>query len=223
MTGFPRTKKAKSPIRPLREPTQERGRKIVRDILGAAHRVLRREGPSRLTTPAIAAEAGVSVGALYHYFPNKEAVILALYETRFADIRTIVEAPIPVVGGDWRGAIREWIHRIKAHEAALDYDLAMNAAMDHFPMLREVSRRHLSRQASTIAGHLKGLGSCWPDAALFDLALHAVFLNSSLWLYWAHAGDTLLQGVDRLADTAIALFAPALEGGEPPSGKLARP
>jgi len=217
-----RTKK-KSPLSPPRQPAQERGRQSIRDILDAAHRVLRREGPARITTPAIAAEAGLSIGALYHYFPNKESVILALYETKLADIGAIVEEPIPAVGGDWRTGVRGWIHRIKAHEAALDYDIAMNEAMDHFPSLREVSRRHLSRQAVTIAGQLKRLGSRWPDEALFDLALYAVFLNSSLWLYWAYADTPLPQGVDRLADTLVALFSPALEGAAAPGEPLAKP
>lgn len=77
--------------------------------------------------------------------------------------------------------------------------------------------------SSNHPGHLRGLGSTWPDEALFDVALYGVFLNSSLWLYWAYTDVPSPQGVDRLAEALVSLFAPALEGGQPPDGQLARP
>jgi AcrR family transcriptional regulator len=49
------------------------------DILAASVRVFRREGPLRFTTPRVAAAAGISVGSLYQYFPNKEALVFALH------------------------------------------------------------------------------------------------------------------------------------------------
>ena len=51
-------------------------------ILEAAHRILETSGNAGLTASAIAATAGVSVGSLYQYFPNKEAVLAALIEDR---------------------------------------------------------------------------------------------------------------------------------------------
>ena len=51
-------------------------------ILEAAHRILESDGSAGLTASAIAATAGVSVGSLYQYFPNKEAVVAALIEDR---------------------------------------------------------------------------------------------------------------------------------------------
>ncbi len=203
-------------------PVQARGRQSIDDLLSATQRVLVRDGPSGLTTPAIAREAGVSVGALYHFFPNKESLILALYEAKLGEIRAIVETPI-VATGDWRVDIGGWLRAIKAKEAEIGYGLALNEAMDHFPSLEDVTRRHQSAQAAGIAQQFKALGSPWPDDALFDLALYAYFLNSAAWLYWAYAGEELPQAVDRLVATATALVAPAFEGGAPPSRKLAKP
>jgi AcrR family transcriptional regulator len=51
---------------------------LVSDILEAAVRVLAREGARRFTTARVADEAGVSVGSLYQYFPNKEAILFRL-------------------------------------------------------------------------------------------------------------------------------------------------
>ncbi|MEE3622552.1 helix-turn-helix domain-containing protein [Nitrospirillum sp. BR 11752] len=49
-------------------------------ILDATARVLVRDGYAALTTNAVAVAAGVSIGSLYQYFPNKEALVLALRE-----------------------------------------------------------------------------------------------------------------------------------------------
>ena len=49
------------------------------DILEAAVRVLRRDGVLRFTTPRVAEVAGISIGSLYQYFPNKQALIFAIH------------------------------------------------------------------------------------------------------------------------------------------------
>ena len=70
------------PLRPVtaprKLPVQARSAELVAAILEAAFRVLRREGASRFTTIRVAAEAGVSVGSLYQYFPNKHAILFRL-------------------------------------------------------------------------------------------------------------------------------------------------
>jgi AcrR family transcriptional regulator len=61
-----------------KQPKQERSRQLVIDILAAAGRVLARGGARRFTAARVAEEAGVSVGSLYQYFPNKEAILFRL-------------------------------------------------------------------------------------------------------------------------------------------------
>lgn len=64
---------------PLRRvPTQARARDKVSRALKAADRVLRVEGPEALNLPRVAAEADVSVGALYQYLPDRDAIMRAL-------------------------------------------------------------------------------------------------------------------------------------------------
>jgi AcrR family transcriptional regulator len=67
-------------LAPRREPQQQRSRQMREDILTAAIRVLQREGALRATTPRVAEAAGVSVGSLYQYFPNKQALIFAVHQ-----------------------------------------------------------------------------------------------------------------------------------------------
>src|SRR5919112_656444 len=63
---------------PRKSATQERSRATVEALLEATARVLTRDGYDRASTNRIAAVAGVSVGSLYQYFPNKEALVAAL-------------------------------------------------------------------------------------------------------------------------------------------------
>jgi AcrR family transcriptional regulator len=77
-----------------REPQQRRSQDIVVAILDAARRLLQGEGASAVTTNHIAELAGVSIGSLYRYFPNKEAIVAALYERETQrDVAEIRAAP----------------------------------------------------------------------------------------------------------------------------------
>jgi AcrR family transcriptional regulator len=70
-------------------PTQARSRERLRRVLDAADQVLARDGADAFTTTRIAHEAGVPVGSVYRYFPDKEAIVEALatrYWTEFADL-----------------------------------------------------------------------------------------------------------------------------------------
>ena len=61
-----------------REPQQQRSRDRIERVLEAAERVLVEEGPAGLTTTRVAEVAGISVGSLYQYFPDKDAIVSAL-------------------------------------------------------------------------------------------------------------------------------------------------
>ncbi|MBG6289606.1 TetR family transcriptional regulator [Pseudomonas nitroreducens] len=61
-----------------KEPKQARSNDLVTAILDAAIQVLEKEGASRFTTARVAERAGVSVGSLYQYFPNKAAILFRL-------------------------------------------------------------------------------------------------------------------------------------------------
>lgn len=61
-----------------RAPQQRRGQELVLRLLAAADELLATEGAAALTTTNVARAAGVSVGALYRYFPDREAITKAL-------------------------------------------------------------------------------------------------------------------------------------------------
>lgn len=59
-------------------PKQVRSSELVSAILQAATQVLEQEGATRFTTARVAERAGVSIGSLYQYFPNKAAILFRL-------------------------------------------------------------------------------------------------------------------------------------------------
>ena len=61
-----------------KQPKQARSTGLVAAILDAAVQVLAKEGAQRFTTARVAEKAGVSVGSLYQYFPNKAAILFRL-------------------------------------------------------------------------------------------------------------------------------------------------
>jgi AcrR family transcriptional regulator len=63
-----------------RRPSQDRSRATWDAIVEAAVQVLERAGPAGFTTAAVAERAGVSIGTLYQYFPDKQAILLAAAE-----------------------------------------------------------------------------------------------------------------------------------------------
>lgn len=77
-----------SKLKPRKTPSQSRSRVTVDTIFEATIQVLLKQGMAGLTTTSVAERAGISVGSLYQYFPNKQALVYALNErflTRLAE------------------------------------------------------------------------------------------------------------------------------------------
>lgn len=67
-----------------RMPRQGRSKMLVAAILEACQIILDDEGPEQLTTNKIAEVAGVNIGSLYQYFPNKDAILATLFSNTLA-------------------------------------------------------------------------------------------------------------------------------------------
>ncbi len=85
------SKHPRPPIAPRKRPRQQRSQALVDDVLEAAVRVLKREGAARFTTVRVAEEAGVSVGSLYQYFPNKQALLFRLQADEWDDTWSLLD------------------------------------------------------------------------------------------------------------------------------------
>lgn len=71
-----------------KEPVQDRAKVTSDAILEAAELIIVKEGYEKATTNYIAERAGVSIGSLYQYFPNKDAIISAVIEQEVSKVAT---------------------------------------------------------------------------------------------------------------------------------------
>lgn len=85
-------KRSQSTWEPRKSPVQARSAASVEAILKATIQVLLKVGKERLTTTRVAARAGVSVGTLYQYFPNKSALLRAALQRHMDEVGSAIEA-----------------------------------------------------------------------------------------------------------------------------------
>jgi AcrR family transcriptional regulator len=78
-------------LEPRKSPVQARSTASVDAILEATIQVLLSEGKERLTTTKVASRAGVSVGTLYQYFPNKSALLQAALKRHMVEVGEAVD------------------------------------------------------------------------------------------------------------------------------------
>jgi AcrR family transcriptional regulator len=77
---------------PRKTPVQARAAVTVDAIAEATIQVLLKDGPQRLTTTRVAERAGVSVGTLYQYYPNKQSLLFAVIAQHLDAVAAAVEA-----------------------------------------------------------------------------------------------------------------------------------
>src|SRR5271167_2767949 len=78
-------------LEPRKSPVQARSAATVDAVLEATLQVLLQVGKERLTTTRVARRAGVSVGTLYQYFPNKSALLKAALKRHLDEVSEAVE------------------------------------------------------------------------------------------------------------------------------------
>ena len=80
-----------SPLKPRKSPVQARSAATIDALHTAVIQVLIREGLSRCTTTRIAERAGMSVGSVYQYYPNRDALLAAVLERHLGGIAEAME------------------------------------------------------------------------------------------------------------------------------------
>jgi AcrR family transcriptional regulator len=205
---------------------QARARRSREAILETAHALLRARGAEALTTVAIAEASGLSVGALYRFFPNKEAIVCELYETKLAQVRALGLVNRRGEPGitPWRDFFLGYFEALKAAEREVGFDVALADAIFLLPQLDIIDERHARIFADSLAADMKRFGSPWCDAALFDLAMNLYALDGSTWACWHYSGRYPSLAIARLYEAMLTLMRPAMEGDpEPGEPAIRRP
>lgn len=167
-------------LKPRKRPSQARSKATVEAILVAAAQVFRRQGYAGATTDRIAERAGVSVGSLYQYFPNKDAILVALTERH-------VDAGFALV----RELLAETLSDVPALEPLLRrFVVAMITLHEREPELHRVLfeeaplpaslRRKLRKRENELATEVAALLEVHPEVRMRDPRLTAYVLVQSV-------------------------------------------
>jgi AcrR family transcriptional regulator len=139
-------KTARPSTSPRKLPVQARSRALVDAIVVAAIRVLQKEGAQRFTTIRVAQEAGVSVGSLYQYFPNKQAILMRLQHDEWQQTGEMLDAILADTRKPPAQRLRETIRAFfvsECDEAPLRLALA-----DAAPVYRDAPQSKAQRDRS---------------------------------------------------------------------------
>ncbi|MDI9228410.1 TetR/AcrR family transcriptional regulator, partial [Serratia bockelmannii] len=85
-----------------REPQQERGRQRVQTILDSAAAIVAQDGLAALSMQRLAKHAKTSIGSMYHFFPDRHAVIKALADRHTESIEALVRDMALASDDEWR-------------------------------------------------------------------------------------------------------------------------
>jgi AcrR family transcriptional regulator len=176
-----------------KKPKQARSKATVDAIVEATGQVFEKEGFRRTTTTAVAERAGVSVGSLYQYFPDKKTLLAAFFEHRLAQDVELMQAVLRRAPGATPAALLRAI----AEETVRLYrrDRALYASVVEVLPLKEQTeevRSGLARAVALGAAYLRGQPELLAgrDPELLSLAmLHG--LRGAMNAIVAHAPEKL--------------------------------
>jgi AcrR family transcriptional regulator len=128
-------RRAKPRISSRKQPQQARSAELVAAILQAAVQVLAKHGAARFTTARVAEKAGVSIGSLYQYFPNKAAILFRLQSDEWHQTHELLRAILEDARKAPPQRLRELVHAFVRSECA---EAAIRVALnDAAPFYRD--------------------------------------------------------------------------------------
>src|SRR5215813_11561971 len=135
LPGTAMTDRRSARISSRKQPKQARSTELVATILEAAVQVLAKEGAHRFTTARVAEKAGVSVGSLYQYFPNKAAILFRLQSDEWRQTTALLRVILEDVARPPLERLRALVHAFLRSECdEAEMRVALN---DAAPLYRD--------------------------------------------------------------------------------------
>ena len=129
-----------------KKPQQARSNDLVAAILEAALQVLAKEGASRFTTTRVAERAGVSVGSIYQYFPNKASILFRLQSDEWRETTAMLRDTLQDASRPPLERLRRLVHAFIKSECA---EAEVRTALaDAAPLYRDAPEAHEAKSAS---------------------------------------------------------------------------
>ncbi|TPK66656.1 TetR/AcrR family transcriptional regulator [Mesorhizobium sp. B2-4-19] len=144
---------------PRRKPKQERSRERIDAILSTTMRLIGEKGIDAVTMKEVGALAGGPIATVYHYFPNKSAILAMLYErfsevsrARLTDILADVREAKDVIAAADR-LLDDYLGRVAGDPAIQDLQNAIQADK----ALKNLDIAETRHQARMFCGHVTAL------------------------------------------------------------------
>lgn len=193
---------------PRKTPRQGRSRATVERILVAAARIFDERGYRGTTTNHVAEAAGVSIGSLYQYFPNKDALLVGLAERHVEEsasaLRLRLEA-LAAAAPPISGVVRSLVELAVELNDSSALHAVIHAEAPRTPALRDRVESLGTQIVEAVAAHLVRTGSGGRDpvrraqllVAAVDAAVHDVVLR-------APRGPARRAATDDLVDLVLS-------------------
>ncbi|CAB3857555.1 TetR family transcriptional regulator [Achromobacter ruhlandii] len=207
-----------------KQPQQARSAELVAAILQAGAQVLAKEGVTRFTTARVAEKAGVSIGSLYQYFPNKAAILYRLQTQEWQQTSDLLRRLLEDTRHAPPRRLRNLVHafvRSECEEAVMR--VALN---DAAPLYRDAPEaRATKEEGGRIV--LAFLGEALPQASDATRALAGDLITHTLSAVGKQFSESprteaeIETYADALADMLCA-YLDSLAGGAGPARRQAR-
>lgn len=158
-------------------PRQERSAQLVAAILEAAVHVLREQGARRFTTVRVAERAGVSVGSLYQYFPNKESILFRLQSDEWVETGAMIRGILGDRGRTPEQRLRDVVTAFIRSECD---EAAVRIALDDAAPLYRDAPEARERRVADARMLLLFMDELLPDADAAQRAIAADVMKMSL-------------------------------------------
>jgi AcrR family transcriptional regulator len=191
-------------LTPRKIPLQKRARATYDAIVEAAAQVVARDGLAGFNTNVVAARAGVSIGSLYQYFPNKDALMVALIHfqlnRKMATLAKAVEASAQATLPE---TVRALVRAAMAHHHE---DSLFATAIDHeearLPIQKELNA-YLQLAGRALEGSLKRHRHQLGDLCLISAATTLPQMVRAIVDAWANQHPPQLQRAEDEAVRAV--------------------
>jgi AcrR family transcriptional regulator len=207
------TERQNPPISSRKNPKQARATELVAAILQAAVQVLAKEGAQRFTTTRVAERAGVSVGSVYQYFPNKAAILFRLQSDEWRETSELLRGILEDTGKPPLERLRVLVHafvRSECEEATIRVALS-----DAAPLYRDAPEARAVRAsgASAVQAFMREV---LPRAGAATRGLAAELITTTLSTVGKQFSETprTAAEIETWADAMADMFCAYLAGIE---------
>ena len=201
-------------LKPRKKPIQTRSTATVDAIVEATIRILRQDGWAACTTTRIAALAGVSVGSLYQYFPNRNAIAVEIIRQRTRTyLAAVLAADLTVAATPGEAVDRAIAAFVIEKRKGLDVSLALRDALPEVQG-RQTIIEEARRFVPALQAKLAAAGAGTTDPLQLAVALAAV--EGAVWEIMAQ-DEAAIERPEAIAALsrvfkAAAGFSPAAAG-----------